>query len=71
MTITPATGGVSTLKKSESVQIMKSDKKNDLITDGYTIASVWNHSDGDHVEVFGGTNAATGPITIKIQMVDK
>jgi hypothetical protein len=71
LTIKPSIGKVTTLKQNESVQVLKSDEKNDLIVNGYTVASVWNHSAGDHVEVFGGTNAGSGPVTITINMADK
>ena len=69
MTISPSISGTSILKKDDKIIIPKSSKTYYFKVGSSTIASVWNHSDVDKVEVSGGNKAAgTDPFTVTVNL---
>ncbi|KAJ7124483.1 hypothetical protein C8R44DRAFT_917224 [Mycena epipterygia] len=69
LTISPAIKQVSTLQKNGTIQILKSDEKNQFLANGSEIASVFNHKDSDKVEIVGGNNVSgTTPFTVTVKL---
>ncbi|KAJ7124484.1 hypothetical protein C8R44DRAFT_734962 [Mycena epipterygia] len=69
LTIDPKIGDTSTLKKDQTIQVLKSAEKHSFKAKTTTIATVWNRSDMDKIEVEGGTDVAnTSTLTITITL---
>jgi len=69
LTIDPPVGTISTLSKGSTIQIDKSDEANEFSANGSVIATIYNRSDVDQVEIKGGNSVpGTSPFVVTVKL---